>query len=80
MRSRVKGNGDFSMADTRNRDDNSVHGIEVARLVNGVIDGNYANIEKAQIALERSRRKLLLKRKSNLGSQPARSSDTEPRH
>ncbi|SEF14864.1 hypothetical protein SAMN05444161_9087 [Rhizobiales bacterium GAS191] len=68
------------MADPRNQDDNSLHGIEVARLVNGVIDGNYASIEKAQIALERSRRKILLKRKSNLGSQPARSGDSEPRH
>ncbi|SEE63359.1 hypothetical protein SAMN05519104_6815 [Rhizobiales bacterium GAS188] len=70
------------MADPRNREDeNAIHSIAVARLVNGILDGTYTNIDNAQIALERSRRrKLLLKRKSNLGSQPTRSGDSELSH
>jgi len=64
------------MADQRIPDDQEpVHSIAGARLVSGILDGSYENLENAQIALERSRQ-LVSKRKS----EPAGSGDSELRN
>jgi hypothetical protein len=43
------------MTNPRNPDRPESPQVEVVRLVNGMLDGTYKNIEEAQIALEKSR-------------------------
>jgi len=68
------------MAEPRTPDDReSLQGIAVARLVSGVLDGTYRDLENAQIALERSRR-ILFARRSNSRLQLAERGDSKPSH
>jgi hypothetical protein len=79
MRSRLW-QGSAVMVTLRNPYDQvSVQSIVVARLVSGILDGTYENIEDAQIALERTLQ-ILSKRRSNFVSKPAANDDFEPGH